>query len=108
MRELDFGSLLGCVDMIHHDSWAYFTLFFQIFDYIISYHHDQLRVNGYHDFHNAIKSHKSIPLTIVSLWNSTVWNMNISVEHTLTHRNFFVDSRRFGWFTTLLRRRIFR
>lgn len=44
----------------------------QIFDYIIRYHHDQLRLNGYHDFHRATQTHKSIPLAIVSLWNSTI------------------------------------
>lgn len=51
-----------------------FTLFPspQIFDYIIKYNHDQLRLNGYHDFHRATRNHKSIPLQIVSLWNTAL------------------------------------
>lgn len=47
----------------------------------MNYHHNQLRVNGYHDFHNATKAHKSIPLTIVSLWNSTILAVAAGLQH---------------------------
>lgn len=54
---------------------------YQLFDYIVNYHHNQLRVNGYHDFHNATKAHKSIPLAIVSLWNSTILAVAAGLQH---------------------------
>lgn len=53
----------------------------QIFDYIVKYHHEQLRLNGYHDFHRASQSHKSIPLTIVSLWNTTILAVAAGTQH---------------------------
>jgi TMEM192 family len=40
-----------------------------------------LRLNGYHDFHRASKTHKSIPLTIVSLWNTTILAVAAGLQH---------------------------
>lgn len=53
----------------------------QIFNYIINYHHEQLRLNGYHDFHRATNSHKSVPLTIVSLWNTAILAVSAGLQH---------------------------
>lgn len=52
-----------------------------IFDYIVRYHHEQLRLDGYHDFYRATKVHKSIPLTIVSLWNSAFLAVSAGIQH---------------------------
>lgn len=52
-----------------------------LFDHIIKYHHDQLRLNGYHDFYRATQTHKSIPLVIVSLWNTTILAVAAGIEH---------------------------
>lgn len=60
----------------------------QIFDYIVRYHHDQLRLNGYHDFTRATKAHKSIPLTIVSLWNTAILATAAGIHHYY-RENFF-------------------
>lgn len=61
------------------DSILFFS--FKIFDYIVRYHHEQLRLNGYHDFHRATQTQKSIPLTIVSLWNSTILAVSAGLQH---------------------------
>lgn len=60
---------------------AGFWLITWLFDYIVKYHHDQLRLNGYHDFHRATNTHKSIPLTIVSLWNTTILAVAAGIQH---------------------------
>jgi hypothetical protein len=53
----------------------------QLFDYIIKYHHEQLRFNGYHEFHRATQTHKSIPLMIVSLWNTAILMVSAGLQH---------------------------
>lgn len=53
----------------------------QLFDYIVKYHHEQLRLNGYHDFSKATESHKSIPLQIVSLWNTVILAVSAGMQH---------------------------
>lgn len=60
-----------------------YTIFnlFQLFDYIVKYHHDQLRLHGYHDFYRATQTHKSIPLTIVSLWNTAILAVAAGIQH---------------------------
>lgn len=37
----------------------------QLFDRLIKHRHEQLRLNGYHDFHRSTAAHKGIPLFIV-------------------------------------------
>lgn len=63
----------------------------QIFDYIVQYHHNQLRINGYHDFHNATRIHKSLPLTIVSLWNTTILAVAAGLQHYYGGTGFFEE-----------------
>jgi TMEM192 family len=60
---------------------AGFFLVTWIFDFIVRYHHDQLRLDGYHDFYRSTKVHKSIPLTIVSLWNSAFLAVSAGLQH---------------------------
>lgn len=38
-------------------------------------------MNGYHDFHRAIKVHKGVPLYIVSLWNTTLMGIQTFMQH---------------------------
>lgn len=38
----------------------------------MKYHHEQLRMNGYHEFYRATLHHKGIVLHIVSLWNTLI------------------------------------
>lgn len=38
----------------------------------MKYHHEQLRMNGYHEFYRATLHHKGIALHIVSLWNTVI------------------------------------
>lgn len=59
----------------------FFRYRLQLFDYIVKYHHDQLRLNGYHDFHRATQAHKSIPLNIVSLWNTAILAVAAGIQH---------------------------
>lgn len=40
-----------------------------------------MRLNGYHEFHRATDSHKSIPLNIVSLWNTALLAVSAGLQH---------------------------
>jgi len=51
---------------------ATFWVITLIFDHIVKRHHENLRLNGYHDFYRATNMHKGVPLYIVSLWNSAL------------------------------------
>lgn len=54
---------------------------FQIFDAIIKYHHNQLRLDGYHEFYRATETHKGIPMMIVNLWNSVILAVAAGLQH---------------------------
>jgi len=60
---------------------AAFWLVTWLFNYIVKYHHEQLRLNGYHAFHRATETLKSIPLTIVSLWNTVILAVAAGMQH---------------------------
>jgi hypothetical protein len=47
----------------------------------VRYHHEELRLNGYHEFHRATHTLKSVPLVIVSLWNSTILAVAAGLQH---------------------------
>lgn len=36
------------------------------------HHHEQLRMNGYHEFYRTTLLHKGVPFFIVSLWNTVI------------------------------------
>lgn len=40
-----------------------------------------MRLNGYHDFYRATNTHKSLPLKIVSLWNSAILAVAAGIHH---------------------------
>ncbi|XP_036329835.1 transmembrane protein 192 isoform X2 [Rhagoletis pomonella] len=52
-----------------------------LFDHLIKKHHDELRMNGYHEFHRATAMQKGIPLTVVSLWNSMILAVQAGIHH---------------------------
>lgn len=50
-------------------------------------------MRGYHDFHRAVNVHKSIPLYIVSLWNTTILTVETLMQHyygTILIYNHFI------------------
>lgn len=53
----------------------------QIYDHIIKYEHEQLRMYGYHEFYRATIIHKGIPLHIVSLWNTVILCIQTIMQH---------------------------
>ncbi|CAD6995941.1 transmembrane protein 192 [Ceratitis capitata] len=60
---------------------ATFWLITYLFDHLIKKHHDDLRMNGYHEFHRATAVQKSIPLNVVSLWNSMLLAVQAGIHH---------------------------
>jgi len=56
-------------------------VFLQLFDFIVKYHHNQLRLNGYHEFFRDTQCHKSVPLLVVSLWNTAILGVAAGIQH---------------------------
>lgn len=52
--------------------FVYRCCLFQLYDFLIKQHHENLRMHGYHEFYRATLIHKGIPLQIVSLWNTVI------------------------------------
>lgn len=53
----------------------------QLYDHIIKYHHEKLRLSGYHEFYRATLIHKGIPLHTVSLWNTVILGIQTIMQH---------------------------
>lgn len=53
----------------------------QLYDHIIKFHHEKLRMNGYHEFYRATSLHKGLPLQIVSLWNTIILGMQTIMQN---------------------------
>lgn len=60
----------------------------QLIDHIIKFHHEKLRMNGYHEFYRATSLHKGIPLHTVSLWNTVILGIQTIMQH-LYGNDFF-------------------
>lgn len=54
---------------------------FQLYDNLIKYHHENLRMSGYHEFYRATLIHKGIPLHTVSLWNTIILLIQTIMQH---------------------------
>ncbi|ALC45725.1 CG7523 [Drosophila busckii] len=52
-----------------------------LFDHFIKRQHDNLRMNGYHDFHRDTNMQKGVPLQIVSMWNSMLLAVQALIHH---------------------------
>ncbi|XP_059610357.1 transmembrane protein 192 [Phlebotomus argentipes] len=59
---------------------AIFWVVTLLFDHMIKYHHDKLRMNGFHDFHRATAVHKSVPFYLVSLWNTAIMAIQTLIQ----------------------------
>lgn len=57
------------------------TSIFQLFDRFVKRRHEKLRLDGYHDFHRATAQHRSVPLQIVSLWNTFLLAIQTLIQH---------------------------
>lgn len=69
---------------------AYFTMLYlraafwvitYLFDHYVKHKHEELRLNGYHEFHRATAMHKGVPLHVVSLWNTTILAVQALMQH---------------------------
>lgn len=60
---------------------AAFWIVTYLFDHLVRKHHEKLRLDGYHDFHRTVESHKGIPLQIVSLWNTFLLAIQALIQH---------------------------
>ncbi|GAB0087655.1 Transmembrane protein 192 [Sergentomyia squamirostris] len=59
---------------------AIFWVVTLLFDHIVKYHHNTLRMNGFHDFHRATNVHKSVPFLLVSLWNTAIMTIQALMQ----------------------------
>lgn len=60
---------------------AAFWLITYLFDHFVKKHHDKLRLDGYHDFYRSTSGHKTVPLQIVSLWNTFLLAVQALIQH---------------------------
>lgn len=58
-----------------------YWMFTFLYDHLIKYHHEKLRMNGYHEFYRATSFHKGIPLHTVSLWNTVILGIQTIMQH---------------------------
>lgn len=61
--------------------FVYLTINWQLYDHLIKFHHEKLRMNGYHEFYRATSLHKGIPLMVVSLWNTVILGIQTIMQH---------------------------
>jgi hypothetical protein len=48
---------------------------------IVNRSHEKLRLNGYHEMARNMKNHKSIPLFVVTLWNTAILTTESLMQH---------------------------
>ncbi|EDV42110.1 uncharacterized protein Dana_GF17177 [Drosophila ananassae] len=60
---------------------ATFWVITYLFDHFVKIQHNNLRMNGYHDFHRETNMQKGIPLQLVSLWNSALLAVQALIHH---------------------------
>ncbi|XP_058461759.1 transmembrane protein 192 isoform X2 [Malaya genurostris] len=60
---------------------AAFWLLTYLFDHFVKNRHEKLRLNGYHEFHRATAYHRTVPLQIVSLWNTFLLATQTLIQH---------------------------
>ncbi|XP_031634091.1 transmembrane protein 192-like [Contarinia nasturtii] len=84
------GAFLACVWQSDTDCEEYFLILYLrcifwivtfLYDHIIKYHHEKLRMNGYHEFYRATSLHKGVPLHTVSLWNTIILGIQTIMQH---------------------------
>lgn len=91
------STIISVVGIVLASTWpetkrceAYFIMLYMrgsfyviswIFDCLVKWHHEQLRLNGYHDFHREMKTHHKVPMQIVNLWNSALLAVTAGLAH---------------------------
>ncbi|XP_052867866.1 transmembrane protein 192-like [Anopheles cruzii] len=60
---------------------AAFWIVSYLVDNWVKQHHEKLRLAGYHDFHRATEQHRTVPLQIVSLWNTFLLAIQTLIQH---------------------------
>ncbi|TMW53092.1 hypothetical protein DOY81_001820 [Sarcophaga bullata] len=58
-----------------------FWLITFLFDHLIRQRHNDLRLNGYHNFHRNVIRHNGISLTVVSGWNTLLLMVQALLHH---------------------------
>uniref|UniRef100_A0A2M4ALM1 Transmembrane protein 192 n=1 Tax=Anopheles triannulatus TaxID=58253 RepID=A0A2M4ALM1_9DIPT len=58
-----------------------FWILTYLVDYLVKKHHRALALRGYLDFNRATKHHSTIPLQIVSLWNTFLLAIHTLMQH---------------------------
>lgn len=73
--------------LFEHTHPNFFSLLIpQIFDHFVKRQHNQLRLNGFHNFYRETHVHKSIPFHIVNLWSAAYLGIQ-----TLMHQYYGDD-----------------
>lgn len=89
-NEIEFWHLSGyltinCISAYILYKNSCFNFFYyhtpKFFDHAVKYHHEKLRLCGYHEFYRATSVHKGVPLYIVSLWNTTILGVAAFMQH---------------------------
>ncbi|XP_058812976.1 transmembrane protein 192 [Topomyia yanbarensis] len=60
---------------------AAFWLLTYLLDHYVKTRHEKLRLDGYHEFHRATAHHRTVPLQIVSLWNTFLLATQALIQH---------------------------
>lgn len=60
---------------------AAFWLITYLFDRFVKMRHEKLRLDGYHEFHRSTAHHRTVPLQIVSLWNTFLLAVQALIQH---------------------------
>ncbi|XP_061397012.1 transmembrane protein 192-like [Musca vetustissima] len=58
-----------------------FWLITFLFDHLVRKRHNDLRMNGYHDFHRTITMHNGVALNVVSAWNTILLLTQALLHH---------------------------
>lgn len=72
----------------------------QIFHHYVHGHHNKLRLNGHLEFYKTLEVHRSMPLTIVSLWNTAVLTIQTLIQQY--YGNHFGEECIRGWLSPIV------
>lgn len=91
------STIISIVGIVLATSWpeskrceAYFIMLYLrgcfyvitwIFDFLVKSKHEQLRLDGYHEFSREMRYHHTIPMQIVNLWNSVLLTVTAGLAH---------------------------
>ncbi|CAD7092587.1 unnamed protein product [Hermetia illucens] len=79
---------------------AFFWVITFIFHHYVHGHHNKLRLNGHLEFYKTLEVHRSMPLTIVSLWNTAVLTIQTLIQQY--YGNHFGEECIRGWLSPIV------